>query len=237
MEKDKIEKINEIINKSKYIVFFGGAGVSTESGIPDFRSKDGLYNEKYDFSPEYMLSHNCFIDYPEEFYKFYFDKMIYKDALPNDCHKTLHKLEEKGLLKCIITQNIDGLHQKAKAKNVIELHGNVNRLKCTMCNKLYNLSDIKNGAVPYCNCGGILKPDVVLYGESLNETLKEVMKYHNSDEYSEDELDDYINTIKKYSIEKRINTLKKEMNETLDVNKKIEIAKKIEETKKEVLKW
>lgn len=171
MDDKKIEKLNKIINESKYIVFFGGAGVSTESGIPDFRSKDGLYNEKYDYEPEYMLSHDCFIDYPEEFYKFYFDKMIYKDALPNDCHKTLQKLEEKGLLKCIITQNIDGLHQKAEAKNVIELHGNVNRLYCTMCDKEYSLTDIKENGIPYCDCGGILKPDVVLYGESLNGTL------------------------------------------------------------------
>ena len=177
MDLEKIEKLNKIINESKYIVFFGGAGVSTESGIPDFRSEDGLYNEKYDFPPEYMLSHNCFIDYPKEFYKFYFDKMIYKDVLPNECHKTLHKLEEKGILKCIITQNIDGLHQKAEAKNVIELHGNVNRLYCTMCDKLYNLSDIKEKEIHYCDCGGILKPDVVLYGESLNsDYLRKAMQ-------------------------------------------------------------
>ena len=177
MDEEKIEKLNKIINKSKYIVFFGGAGVSTESGIPDFRSKDGLYNEKYDYEPEYILSHNFFIDYKEEFYKFYFDKMIYKDALPNECHKTLQKLEEKGLLKCIITQNIDGLHQKAEAKNVIELHGNVNRLYCTMCDKKYSLSDISSSGVPYCECGGILKPDVVLYGESLDSiSLKKAME-------------------------------------------------------------
>lgn len=176
MDKKKIEELNKIINESKYIVFFGGAGVSTESGIPDFRSKDGLYNEKYDFPPEFMLSHDCFIDYPEEFYKFYFDKMIYKDALPNDCHKKLKELEDKGSLKCIITQNIDGLHSKAGSKNVIELHGNVNRLYCTMCDKLYALSDLKNKEVPYCNCGGILKPDVVLYGEALNaKSLRDAM--------------------------------------------------------------
>lgn len=165
------EQLNNIINSSKRIVFFGGAGVSTESGIPDFRSKDGLYNQKYKKDPEYMLSHECFINEPEEFFQFYFDKMIFKDAHPNDCHKKLRELEEKGLLSSIITQNIDGLHQKAGSNNVLELHGNVNILTCTMCNKDYNLDEIEHKDIPKCNCGGILKPNVVLYGEPLNRRI------------------------------------------------------------------
>ena len=171
MDKKKINLLNMIINNSKKIVFFGGAGVSTESGIPDFRSKDGLYNKKYTKPPEHMLSHECFTKEPEEFYKFYFDKMIYKDAKPNSCHNKLHELEEKGLLSSIITQNIDSLHQKSESKNVIELHGNVYRLYCTKCKKEYKLDDLNNTKVPKCQCGGILKPDVVLYGEPLNEEV------------------------------------------------------------------
>lgn len=171
MSNNKLKELNDIINQSKKIVFFGGAGVSTESGIPDFRSKDGLYNQKYKKDPEYMLSHKCFIEEPEEFYKFYFDKMIFSDAEPNDCHKKLQELEEKGLLSSIITQNIDGLHQKSGSKRVLELHGNVNRLDCTQCKKSYNLNEISHEGIPRCNCGGIIKPDVVLYGEPLNEKI------------------------------------------------------------------
>lgn len=167
----QIEQLNEIINNAKKIVFFGGAGVSTESGIPDFRSKDGLYNQKFNDDPEYMLSHECFIKDLEYFYKFYFDKMIYENVKPNACHKKLKELEENGKLTAIITQNIDGLHQEAGSKNVLELHGNVNRLFCMECNKEYNLKDIKDEKVPKCSCGGILKPDVVLYGEPLNNSV------------------------------------------------------------------
>lgn len=177
MSNDKIQKLNDIVNKSRKIVFFGGAGVSTESGIPDFRSKDGLYNQKYKKDPEYMLSHKCFVEEPEEFYKFYFDKMIFKDAKPNNCHKKLQELEEKGFLSSVITQNIDGLHQKSGSKNVFELHGNVNRLDCTQCKKRYDLNEFSHEEIPICDCGGIIKPDVVLYGEPLNEKILNLALY------------------------------------------------------------
>ena len=167
---DEIEKLNEIIKKSKRIVFFGGAGVSTESNIPDFRSKEGLYNSNINDNPEYLLSHECFIKEPEKFYNFYFNKMIYDNAKPNSCHKKLKELEDKRKLSSIITQNIDNLHQEAESKNVLELHGNVNYLTCTKCGKTYKLEEIKRKGVPKCSCGAILKPDVVLYGEPLNET-------------------------------------------------------------------
>lgn len=172
----KQEILNMIINNSNRVVFFGGAGVSTESGIPDFRSKDGLYNQKYDKDPEYMLSHECFEKEPQEFYKFYFNKLNFKNIKPNPCHEVLQKLEEKNILKCIITQNIDGLHQKSEAKNVLELHGNANRFFCTKCHKQYNINDINHKGIPKCACGAILKPDVVLYGEPLNqEVLKKAI--------------------------------------------------------------
>lgn len=172
----KQEILNMIINNSNRVVFFGGAGVSTESGIPDFRSKDGLYNQKYDKDPEYMLSHECFEKEPQEFYKFYFNKLNFKNIKPNPCHEILQKLEEKNILKCIITQNIDGLHQKSEAKNVLELHGNANRFFCTKCHKQYNINDINHKGIPKCTCGAILKPDVVLYGEPLNqEVLKKAI--------------------------------------------------------------
>ena len=172
----KQEILNMIINNSNRVVFFGGAGVSTESGIPDFRSKDGLYNQKYDKDPEYMLSHECFEKEPQEFYKFYFNKLNFKNIKPNPCHEVLQKLEEKNILKCIITQNIDGLHQKSEAKNVLELHGNANRFFCTKCHKQYNVNDINHKGIPKCTCGAILKPDVVLYGEPLNqEVLKKAI--------------------------------------------------------------
>ena len=160
--------LQEIIDDSEKIVFFGGAGVSTESGIPDFRSVDGLYNQKYDYPPETIISHSFFARYPEEFYRFYRDKMIFPDAKPNDAHKKLAELEKCGKLSAVVTQNIDGLHQMAGSKNVIELHGSVHRNYCTKCGKFYPLSAITESAgVPKCECGGTIKPDVVLYEESL----------------------------------------------------------------------
>ena len=160
--------LQEIIDDSEKIVFFGGAGVSTESGIPDFRSVDGLYNQKYDYPPETIISHSFFVRYPEEFYRFYRDKMIFPDAKPNDAHKKLAELEKCGKLSAVVTQNIDGLHQMAGSKNVIELQGSVHRNYCTKCGKFYPLSAITESAgVPKCSCGGTIKPDVVLYEESL----------------------------------------------------------------------
>lgn len=163
-----MNSLQEIIDDSEKIVFFGGAGVSTESGIPDFRSVDGLYNQKYDYPPETIISHSFFVRYPEEFYRFYRDKMIFPDAKPNDAHKKLAELEKCGKLSAVVTQNIDGLHQMAGSKNVIELHGSVHRNYCTKCGKFYPLSAITESAgVPKCSCGGTIKPDVVLYEESL----------------------------------------------------------------------
>lgn len=163
-----MNSLQEIIDDSEKIVFFGGAGVSTESGIPDFRSVDGLYNQKYDYPPETIISHSFFVRYPEEFYRFYRDKMIFPDAKPNDAHKKLAELEKCGKLSAVVTQNIDGLHQMAGSKNVIELHGSVQRNYCTKCGKFYPLSAITESAgVPKCSCGGTIKPDVVLYEESL----------------------------------------------------------------------
>ena len=165
-----------MIKECNKIVFFGGAGVSTESGIKDFRSVDGLYNIKYDYPPEEILSHHFFINNLEEFYKFYIDKMNCLDALPNDCHKYLAKLEKSGKLTGIITQNIDGLHQKAGSKNVYELHGSIYKNHCTKCNKKIDAKDIFNGKY-ICDCGGIIKPDVVLYEEPLNNTFDEAINY------------------------------------------------------------
>ena len=167
---EKIEKLKELINKSNNIVFFGGAGVSTESGIPDFRSKDGLYNQKYDYPPEEILSHEFFINHTEEFYKFYKDKMNSLKYEPNITHIKLANLEQVGKLKAVVTQNIDGLHQKAGSKNVYELHGSVLRNYCMKCNKFYDAEYVFDSKdVPKCECGGIIKPDVVLYGETLND--------------------------------------------------------------------
>lgn len=164
-----IDELNKIIKKSNNIVFFGGAGVSTESGIPDFRSVDGLYNQKYDYPPEIILSHNFFFNKPKEFYKFYFDKLVNTNIMPNDCHKKLKELEDAGKLKAIITQNIDGLHEKAGSKNVITIHGTIYKYHCTKCNKEYKLDDIFGKEIPTCTCSGLIKPDVVLYGEPLND--------------------------------------------------------------------
>lgn len=171
-----LDKLKELIEISNNIVFFGGAGVSTESYIPDFRSASGLFNDKLNknFSPEELVSHSFFVMYPDEFYKFYKDKLIYKDAKPNNAHKALAKLEELGKLKSVITQNIDGLHQMAGSKTVYELHGCVHRNYCINCNKFFDLNEMLNleGSVPHCDeCGSIVKPDVVLYGEGLDNTV------------------------------------------------------------------
>ena len=167
---DRIKLLKEIINESKNIVFFGGAGVSTESGIPDFRSKDGLYNQTYKFPPEEILSHTFFMNNTEEFYRFYKSKMNSLKYKPNITHIRLSELENEGKLKAIITQNIDGLHQKAGSKNVYELHGSVLRNYCMKCNKFYDAEYIfESEGIPKCSCGGIIKPDVVLYEESLND--------------------------------------------------------------------
>ncbi len=168
---DKIKQLQKILQNSKNIVFFGGAGVSTESGIPDFRSADGLYNQKYDFPPEVILSHQFFFENTKEFYKFYFDKMLDLSIQPNAAHKQLAKWEKLGKVKAIVTQNIDGLHQLAGSKNVYELHGSVHKNRCTKCNKFYSAKDIlkfKGKGVPTCSCGGIIKPEVVLYNEGLD---------------------------------------------------------------------
>ena len=167
---DAIETLRQWISESSSIVFFGGAGVSTESGIPDFRSVDGLYNQKYDEPPETIISHSYFLRWPEKFYRFYREKMLYPQAEPNDCHKALAQLEADGKLQAVVTQNIDGLHQKAGSKNVIELHGSVLRNYCMKCGKSYPVSYIMEAeGVPKCSCGGTVKPDVVLYEESLHD--------------------------------------------------------------------
>lgn len=176
-----IQKLQTMFNESESIVFFGGAGVSTDSGIPDFRSKDGLYNQHYKYSPEFMLSHTCFEAMPEEFFRFYNDKILCcLDAEPNFTHKFLAELEEKGKLLSVITQNIDGLHEKAKTKNLRLLHGTVMKNYCTRCSKFYSVYEIKGKTLPKCSCGGIIKPDVVLYeewldGNTLNQSAQDIM--------------------------------------------------------------
>ena len=166
---EKIQLLKELINESNNIVFFGGAGVSTESGIPDFRSKDGLYNQQYKYPPEEILSHTFFINNTDEFYSFYKAKMNSLKYQPNITHVKLAELENKGKLKAVVTQNIDGLHQKAGSKVVYELHGSVLRNYCMKCNKAYDAEYVFNcDGVPKCTCGGIIKPDVVLYEEGLN---------------------------------------------------------------------
>ena len=174
-----VKALEDIIAKSSSIVFFGGAGVSTESGIPDFRSVDGLYHQKYDYPPETILSHTFWEENPEEFYRFYRDKLIVKDAKPNAAHLRLAKLEQQGKLRAVVTQNIDGLHQAAGSKNVLELHGSTLRNYCEKCGKFYDVSYIKHSqGVPRCTCGGRIKPDVVLYEEGLDEkTLYRAVEY------------------------------------------------------------
>ncbi len=170
MDNLNVKKLQEIIDRAKKLVFFGGAGVSTESGIPDFRSKDGLYHQKYKFPPEYMLSHDCFMERTEDFFDFYREKILAYEAKPNPAHLFLSKLEQAGKLSAIVTQNIDGLHFDAGNKKVYELHGSVRRNYCTKCGAFYGLEDIKKQAgIPHCSCGGIIKPDVVLYGEGLDD--------------------------------------------------------------------
>ncbi len=175
----ELEQLKKIIDESDNIVFFGGAGVSTESGIPDFRSVDGLYNQKYDYPPETILSHTFYRNHCEEFYRFYRDKMLFTDAQPNMAHKKLAQWEKEGKLKAVITQNIDGLHQKAGSKEVLELHGSVLRNYCETCGKFYGVDYIQNSkGVPKCECGGSVKPDVVLYEEGLSQqTLQKAVYY------------------------------------------------------------
>mgnify|MGYP000249460480 FL=1 len=169
--REKIAAFQQMLDESHYIVFFGGAGVSTESGIPDFRSVDGLYHQQYDYPPETILSHTFYRRNPEEFYRFYKNKMLFLDAKPNMAHKKLAQWEAEGKLKAVITQNIDGLHQAAGSKNVLELHGSVLRNYCEDCGAFYDVDYIKKAeGVPHCEkCGGMIKPDVVLYEEGLNE--------------------------------------------------------------------
>lgn len=170
---ERVEKLNNMVKESNYVVFYGGAGVSTESGIPDFRSKDGLYNQhdvqfdKYD--PEYLLSRDCLYNNPKVFYEFYRQKMDTRNIKPNITHKVLAKLEESGKLKAVVTQNIDGLHQKAGSKNVYEIHGTTQKNYCHKCKMEYHSDFLFNTseAIPKCECGGLIRPDVVLYGETL----------------------------------------------------------------------
>ena len=173
------ETLKQIVKESDNIVFFGGAGVSTESGIPDFRSVDGLYNQKYEYPPETILSHTFFMRQTEEFYRFYRDKMLELDAKPNAAHKKLAELEAAGKLKAVITQNIDGLHQAAGSKRVLELHGSVHRNYCMKCGKFHSVYEIKESTgIPRCECGGIIKPDVVLYEEGLdNQTMEDAVSF------------------------------------------------------------
>ena len=168
----EVTQLQEAIDKFENIVFFGGAGVSTESGIPDFRSVDGLYNQQYDYPPETILSHTFFMNNPQEFYRFYQAKMLCDTAKPNAAHRKLAELEQTGKLKAVITQNIDNLHQMAGSKNVLELHGSVHRNHCMKCGKFYDFAYMKNSqGVPKCQeCGGTIKPDVVLYEEGLDNT-------------------------------------------------------------------
>ena len=171
---EQIKRLQEWIDGSESIVFFGGAGVSTESGIPDFRSVDGLYNQKYDYPPEEILSRTFFDRRPEEFYRFYRDKMLCLDARPNTAHQKLAQLERAGRLRSVVTQNIDELHQMAGSKRVWELHGSVHRNFCMRCKKPYPVEFIRDSqGVPTCSCGGTVKPDVVLYEESLDSRVLE----------------------------------------------------------------
>lgn len=170
MYEKEIRQLQEMIDESSRIVFFGGAGVSTESGIPDFRSADGIYHQKYKYSPEQVVSHTFFMRYPEAFYEFYREKMMALDAKPNPAHLKLAELEKAGKLTAVVTQNIDGLHQAAESRNVYELHGSIHRNYCMNCGKFYDAGYVKNcDGVPGCECGGIIRPDVVLYEEGLDQ--------------------------------------------------------------------
>ena len=167
-----LNTLQDYVSKSDYIVFFGGAGVSTESGIPDFRSVDGLYNQKWKYPPEVIISRSFFENQTEEFFDFYRNKLLHLNAQPNNAHLALSSLEKTGKLKAVITQNIDGLHQKAGSKNVLELHGSIWRNYCLNCGEAYAVEIIANGSgIPLCHCGGTIKPDVVLYEEALDDSL------------------------------------------------------------------
>ena len=169
---DKIRQLQDMINESNRIVFFGGAGVSTESNIPDFRSADGLYKQKYRYSPEQIVSHSFFMQHTKEFYDFYKEKMMFLDAKPNKAHLKLAELEAAGKLTAVITQNIDGLHQAAGSKNVLELHGSIHRNYCMRCKKQYSARFVKESkGIPTCDCGGTIRPDVVLYEEGLDNQI------------------------------------------------------------------
>lgn len=176
---NQIDRLKQWVKESDNIVFFGGAGVSTESGIPDFRSVDGLYNQKYDYPPETILSHTFYMRNTEEFYRFYRDKMLMLDAKPNTAHRKLAELEAAGKVKAVVTQNIDGLHQAAGSREVLELHGSVHRNYCRKCHKLYDARYIQDSkGIPVCACGGQIKPDVVLYEEGLDsKTLQDAIYY------------------------------------------------------------
>ena len=176
---DQVRKLKDLVDGSDNIVFFGGAGVSTESGIPDFRSTGGLYHQQWKYPPEVILSHTFYESNPEEFFRFYRAKMLAPDAKPNAAHRKLAEWEAAGKLKAVITQNIDGLHQAAGSKNVLELHGSVHRNHCEKCGKFYGLDYIlSTEGVPRCSCGGIVKPDVVLYEEGLDQrTLEDSVMY------------------------------------------------------------
>ena len=171
---DKIEKLKSWIAESDNIVFFGGAGVSTESGIPDFRSVDGLYNQKWRYPPETILSHSFFERDPEEYYRFHHEKLVVDGAKPNRAHLRLAELEREGKLRAVVTQNIDGLHQAAGSKNVLELHGSILRAYCSRCRKPYPADEMNNcKGVPHCTCGGVVRPDIVLYEEPLDQDIME----------------------------------------------------------------
>lgn len=180
----EVERLQHIIDDSRNIVFFGGAGVSTESNIPDFRSADGLYQQQYKYTPEQVVSHSFFVRNTEGFYEFYKDKMMFLDAKPNPAHQKLAELEAAGKLTAVITQNIDGLHQAAGSKNVLELHGSIHRNYCQRCHKFYDAAYVKHAdGVPRCTCGGVIKPDVVLYEEGLNSDIiqKSIRAISNAD--------------------------------------------------------
>ena len=181
---DKIAKLKAWIDESDNVVFFGGAGVSTESGIPDFRSVDGLYNQKWKYPPETILSHTFFEKYPEEYYRFHREKLVIDGVKPNRAHIRLAELEREGKLKAVITQNIDGLHQAAGSENVLELHGSILRAYCAKCRKIFPESIINHGAgIPRCGCGGVIRPDIVLYEEQLDQDIlyKSVNYIRNAD--------------------------------------------------------
>ena len=181
---ENMATLQKWIDESSRIVFFGGAGMSTESGVPDFRSKDGLYNQCYDEPPETIISHSYFMAYPDKFFKFYREKMLPLDAEPNVGHLKLAELEQAGKLSAVLTQNIDGLHQKAGSREVLELHGSIHRNYCMKCHKFHTVQEVANAeGIPWCECGGMIKPDVVLYEEALdNDVMSRAVNHiHNAD--------------------------------------------------------